>query len=69
MLKKMSASEDLVIVESTDYAQVVFDDVKDCYSIDKPLHCIFTLNNLLKAEKSDWIGIYKVCTQFRTLNR
>ncbi len=56
----MSASEDLVIVDSTDYAQVVFDDVKDCYSYDKPLNCVFTLNSLLKADKSDWIGIYKV---------
>lgn len=56
----MSANEDLVIVDSTDYAQVVFDDVKDCYSYDKPLSCVFTLNSLLKADKSDWIGIYKV---------
>jgi len=58
----MSNSEDLVIVESTDYAQVVFDDVRDCFSYDKPLNCVFTLNNLLKADKSDWIGIYKVYT-------
>ena len=56
----MSASEDLVIVDSTDYAQVVFDDVKECFSYDKPLTCVFTLNSLLRADKSDWIGIYKV---------
>lgn len=57
----MSASEDIVIVDSSDYAQVVFDDVKECYSNAKPLECVFTLNELLKSEDStDWIGIYKV---------
>ena len=57
----MSTSEDIVIVESSDYAQVVFDDVNECYSHAKPLECVFTLNELLKIEEStDWVGIYKV---------
>lgn len=57
----MSTSEDIVIVESSDYAQVVFNDVKEMYSHAKPLECTFTLNELLKCEESnDWIGIYKV---------
>ena len=59
----MSTSEDLVIVDSSDYAQVVFDDVSECYSNVKRLVCEFTLNELLKTsgeESIDWIGIYKV---------
>jgi hypothetical protein len=52
--------EDIVIVESKDYAQVVFDDVKECYTENHPLECWFNLNELLKANSSDTIGIYKV---------
>ena len=52
--------EDLVIVESNDYAQVVFDEIKECFAENQPLECHFTLNELLKADASDWIGIYKV---------
>lgn len=52
--------EDLVMVESKDYAQVVFEDVKECYSENQDLECLFCLNDLLKADASDWIGIYKV---------
>lgn len=58
----MSQSEDIVIVDSSDYAQVVFDDVNECYTSAKPLECEFTLNELLKGSEGsiDWIGIYKV---------
>jgi hypothetical protein len=52
--------EDIVIVESKDYAQVVFDDVKECYTENSPLECWFNLNELLKADSSDLVGIYKV---------
>ena len=52
--------EDIVIVESKDYAQVVFDDVKECFMENQPLECLFNLNELLKPNGSDWIGIYKV---------
>lgn len=52
--------EDVVIVESKDYAQVVFDDVKECYTENHPLECWFNLNELLKAGPSDTVGIYKV---------
>ena len=60
----MSQCEDLVIVESTDYAQIVFDDVRECYSFNKPLECLFTLNDLIKPNETDWIGIYKVYEYF-----
>lgn len=58
----MSQSEDIVIVDSSDYAQVVFEDVNECYTNAKPLECEFTLNELLKSGEGsiDWIGIYKV---------
>jgi chromosome segregation ATPase len=64
-----SQSEDIVIVESSDYAQVIFDDVHETYSNLKPLECSFTLNELLRNEESsDWVGIYKVgfsdCSQY-----
>jgi hypothetical protein len=52
--------EDIVIVESKDYAQVVFDDIKECFGENQPLECTFTLNELLKVDKTDWIGIFKV---------
>lgn len=52
--------EDLVLVEAKDYAQVIFEDVSECYSINQPLECVFSLNELLKADSADWIGIYKV---------
>lgn len=52
--------EDIVIVESHDYAQVVFDDIKDCFKENQSLECHFTINSLLKADLSDWVGIYKV---------
>jgi hypothetical protein len=52
--------EDMVIVESKDYAQVVFEDVRECYTERQPLECLFNLNELLKVDDTDWIGIYKV---------
>lgn len=52
--------EDLVIVESKDYAQVVFEDVRECYAESQSVECYFNLNELLKASDADWIGIYKV---------
>ena len=52
--------DDLVIVEQIDYSQVVFDDVKECYPEDSDLLIHYSLNELLKADQSDFIGIYKV---------
>lgn len=60
IFKNKIKMEDLVMIESKDYAQVVFDDVKECYSENQHLECLFNLNELLKADSSDWIGIYKV---------
>lgn len=52
--------QDMVLVESKDYAQVVFDEVKEDYAENTTIECEFNLNELLKADESDWIGVYKV---------
>jgi hypothetical protein len=52
--------EDIVIIESKDYSQVVFDEIKDCYREDLNLECFFTLNELIKPDQTDFIAIYKV---------
>lgn len=52
--------DDLVIVEPKDYSQVVFDDVKESYPLNIDLIVHFTLNELLKAAETDFIGIYRV---------
>jgi hypothetical protein len=52
--------EDVIIVDTKDYAQVVFEEVKEFYSEKQTLECYFHLNELLKAKENDWIGIYKV---------
>ena len=52
--------DDIYIVEPKDYSQVVFDDVKESYPINIDLEIYFTLNELLKAAETDFIGIYKV---------
>ena len=52
--------DEIVIVESHDYAQVVFDEIKDCFVENQPLECHFSINELLKADPSDSIGIFKV---------
>lgn len=52
--------DDVVIVESNDYSQVVFDNVFECYPETQDLDCFFTLNKLLKADCTDFVGVYKV---------
>lgn len=54
------AVNDLVLVESKDFAQVVFADVHDEYAENATCECEFTLNELLAADQTDWIGVYKV---------
>ena len=56
----MPIVEDIVIIDSNDYAQVIFDDVKECFIENQPLECHFNLNDLLRADSSDMIGVYKV---------
>lgn len=52
--------EDIVLVQSQDYAQVVFEDLEESYPECQDLECAFTLNELIKIEHADWVGIYKV---------
>ena len=53
--------EDMVIVESKDYAQVLFDDVCETYANARPLECSFTLSELLTpANAGDMVAIFKV---------
>lgn len=58
--EQQTAANDLVLVESKDFAQVVFDDVRDEYAENGTVECEFTLNELLAADETDWIGVYKV---------
>lgn len=51
---------DLVVVESNDYAQVIFEHVKELYFENENLDCYFNLNQHLKPDENDFIGIYKV---------
>jgi len=48
------------MIESRDYAQVVFECVGECYTESQQLECFFTLSQLLKVEPTDFIGIFKV---------
>ncbi|CAF1053420.1 unnamed protein product [Brachionus calyciflorus] len=52
--------DDCVMVQSQDYAQVIFEDLKDAYTENQDLECLFSFNDLVKMDSSDWIGIYKV---------
>lgn len=52
--------EDIVVIQSQDYAQILFEDLNECYAESQDLECVFTLNELVKIDTSDWIGIYKV---------
>lgn len=52
--------EDLVIVDSKDYAQVIFDCTTEHFCNNEPILCEFTLSGLFEAKISDFIGIYKV---------
>jgi hypothetical protein len=52
--------EDLVIVDSKDYAQVIFDCTSENFADNEPILCKFTLSGLFEAKQSDFIGIYKV---------
>ena len=52
--------ENKVIIESRDFAQVVFENVAEWYFESKPIECKFTLSQLFKVEPTDFIGIYRV---------
>ena len=60
LMYEETATSDLVLVESKDFAQVVFADVHDDYAENAQIECEFALNELLKADETDWIGVYKV---------
>ena len=52
--------DDIVVVQSQDYAQILFEDLNESYPESQDLECLFSLNELVKIESTDWIGIYKV---------
>jgi hypothetical protein len=56
--------EDVVIVERNDFSQVIFHCSDECYNENQQLRCEFTLNELLKADLNDYIGIFKVLIEF-----
>ena len=49
-----------MIVETKDYAQVIFEDVESSYSENQDLECSFTINELLKPDSTDSVGIFKI---------
>lgn len=58
--EEIAVGSDLVLIDSKDFAQVVFDEVRDEYAEGNGIECEFTLNELLAADEADWIGVYKV---------
>ena len=52
--------EDLVIIEAKDYQQVIFEEIQDFYARNTNLNCSIIINDLLKINESDFVGIYKV---------
>lgn len=52
--------EDIVIIEPQDYSQVSFENIQETYPGGMDLQCFFKVNELMKIEDSDIIGLYKV---------
>ncbi|XP_052426875.1 calcium-binding and coiled-coil domain-containing protein 2-like [Carassius gibelio] len=50
----------LVIVETSSYSQVVFNDVPPSYPPNTAVTCRYTITGALEPSQRDWIGIYKV---------
>ncbi|KAL1264339.1 hypothetical protein QQF64_004694 [Cirrhinus molitorella] len=49
-----------VIMETSSYSQVVFNDVPPSYPPNTAVTCRYTLTGALEPSPRDWIGIYKV---------
>ncbi|XP_073684331.1 calcium-binding and coiled-coil domain-containing protein 2 [Garra rufa] len=49
-----------VIMETSSYSQVVFNDVPPSYPPNTAITCRYTLTGALEPSVRDWIGIYKV---------
>ncbi|XP_052467284.1 calcium-binding and coiled-coil domain-containing protein 2 isoform X1 [Carassius gibelio] len=49
-----------VVMESSSYSQVVFNDVPPSYPPNIAVTCRYTLTGALEPSPRDWIGIYKV---------
>ncbi|XP_016401602.1 calcium-binding and coiled-coil domain-containing protein 2 [Sinocyclocheilus rhinocerous] len=49
-----------VIMETSSYSQVVFNDVPPSFPPNTAVTCRYTLTGAVKPNPSDWIGIYKV---------
>lgn len=52
--------ESIVIMETSSFSQVVFNDVPPSYPPNTAVTCRFTLTGDLQPNPRDWIGIYKV---------
>ncbi|KTF74241.1 hypothetical protein cypCar_00047401, partial [Cyprinus carpio] len=49
-----------VMMETSSYSQVVFNDVPPSYPPNTAVTCRYTLTGALEPSTRDWIGIYKV---------
>ncbi len=50
-----------VIMETSSYSQVVFNDVPPSYPPNSAVTCRYTLTDAVVPTPRDWVGIYKVC--------
>ncbi|XP_051770560.1 calcium-binding and coiled-coil domain-containing protein 2 [Ctenopharyngodon idella] len=49
-----------VVMETSSYSQVVFNDVPPSYTPNTPVSCRYTLTGALQPNPRDWVGIFKV---------
>jgi len=49
-----------VVMETSSYSQVVFNDVPPSYPPNTAISCRYTVTGDLQPTPRDWIGIYKV---------
>ncbi|XP_067225848.1 calcium-binding and coiled-coil domain-containing protein 2 [Chanodichthys erythropterus] len=49
-----------VVMETSSYSQVVFNDVPPSYPPNTPVSCWYTLTGALQPNPRDWIGVFKV---------
>ncbi|XP_072030316.1 uncharacterized protein [Amphiura filiformis] len=56
----LDAEEDDSVMTTSDYAQVVFQDVQECYQPGHSITITYMLTQAIKPSSRDWVGIFKV---------
>lgn len=57
-----------VVMETSSYSQVVFNDVPPSYPPNTPVSCWYTLTGALQPNPRDWIGVFKVSSLINNIN-